>query len=81
MLDPDLTNQIIGVMFCLKQEKVAFMDDIEAMFYQVRIPPEHRSYLRFLWWKNRILMMILCLWRCVLKHLATLHHHHAVTTH
>lgn len=81
MLDPDLTNQIIGVMFCLRQEKVAFMDDIEAMFYQVRILPEDRIYLRFLWWKNRILMMILCLWRCVFKRLAALHHHHAVTIH
>ena len=28
------------------------MDEIETMFYQVRIPPEQRSYLMFLWWKN-----------------------------
>ena len=28
------------------------MDEIETMLYQVRIPPEQRSYLRFLWWKN-----------------------------
>ena len=28
------------------------MADIEAMFYKVRIPPEQRSYLKFLWLKN-----------------------------
>lgn len=22
------------------------------MFYQVRIPPKQRAYLKFLWWKN-----------------------------
>ena len=28
------------------------MADIEAMFYKVRVPPEQRSYLKFLWSKN-----------------------------
>ena len=26
------------------------MADIEAMFHQVRVTEEHRSFLRFLWW-------------------------------
>ena len=49
---PDLRNQIIGVLLQFQQERVAFMADIKAMFYQVRILPELRSYLKFLWWKN-----------------------------
>ena len=28
------------------------MADIESMFYQVRVPERHRSFLRFLWWDN-----------------------------
>ena len=28
------------------------MADIEAVLYQVRVPGEHRSFLRFLWWKD-----------------------------
>ena len=28
------------------------MADADAMFYQVRMPEEHRSFLRYLWWKG-----------------------------
>ena len=28
------------------------MTVIETMFYQVRVPGEHRSFLRLLWWKD-----------------------------
>ena len=45
---PDLTNAIVGVLTRFRQEPVAFMADIEAMFYQV----EQRDFLRFLWWPN-----------------------------
>ena len=31
---------------------MAFSADIKQMFYQVRVLPEHRDYLRYLWWKN-----------------------------
>ena len=50
MSRPDLTNQIVGVLLWFREEEVAFMADIEAMFYQVKIPPDQLSYLRFLWW-------------------------------
>ena len=36
-------------------EEVAFTSDIEAMFYQVRIPPAQRSFRKFLWRENGIL--------------------------
>ena len=28
------------------------MGDIEAMYHQVRIPSEHQTFLKFLWWPN-----------------------------
>ena len=49
---PDLTNLLLGVLIRFRREKVAFMADIEAMFHQVRVPPEQQSFLKFMWWPN-----------------------------
>ena len=49
---PDLTNSLVGVLTRFRQDPVAFMSDVEAMFHQVRVDPEDRSALRFLWWPN-----------------------------
>ena len=34
------------------EEEIAFMDDIESMFYQVHARPEYTSFLSFLWWSD-----------------------------
>ena len=47
---PDLTNTLFGVLMRFCQERIAIMADIEAMFYQVRVAEEDRTFLRFLWW-------------------------------
>ena len=47
---PDLTNNLEDVLIRLREESIAFMADIEAMFLQVGVPPEDRDFLRFLWW-------------------------------
>ena len=47
---PDLTNMLVGVICRFRKEPVAVICDIEQMFYQFRVSPEHRDYLRFLWW-------------------------------
>ena len=49
---PDLTNKLIGTLLRFRQDRVAVMGDIEAMFYQVKVAPECRDSLRFLWWKD-----------------------------
>ena len=49
---PDLTNNLTGVLCRFRREPVAVMCDIEAMFYQVKVPVQDRDYLRFLWWQN-----------------------------
>ena len=49
---PDLTNSLLGVLTRFRQEHVAVMADIEAIFHQVKVPDTDRSFLRFLWWPN-----------------------------
>ena len=41
----DLTNQLAGVLLPFKSEEVAFMGDIEAMFYQVEFLGNQRGFL------------------------------------
>ena len=48
----DLTNQLIGVLTRFRQEEVAVIADIEKMHVQILVADEHRSLLRFLWWKD-----------------------------
>ena len=49
---PDLTNQLVAVLIRFCQEQGSVIGDIESMFYQVWVSEEHRSLLRFLWWKD-----------------------------
>ena len=57
---PDLTNKLIGVLLWFRKESVAFMADIEAMYYQVRVPEDQRNFIRFLWWPDSNLDRSLC---------------------
>ena len=52
LLGPDLTNSLIRVLTRFRQDPVAFMSDMEAMFHQVCVNPEDRNALRFLWWPD-----------------------------
>ena len=49
---PDLSSSLVGVLNRFRQERVAFMSDLECMFYQVKVPNDQRDLLRFLWWTN-----------------------------
>ena len=49
---PNLTNSLLAVLLCFRQESVALSADIEAMFYQVHVPVKDRDCMRFLWWKD-----------------------------
>ena len=52
MQGPDLTNSLVGVLTRFREDPVAFMGDVEAMFYQVTVPPYQYDYLRFLRWPD-----------------------------
>ena len=45
---PDLTNQLIRVSIRFRVGPVAFMVDIQAMFYKLKVPEKQRSCLRSL---------------------------------
>ena len=47
---PDLSSSLFGVLVRFRQEQVAFVADLECMFYQVKVPLHQRDLLRFLWW-------------------------------
>jgi hypothetical protein len=49
---PDLTNQLVGVLFRFRKDSTAFMCDVEAMFHQFKVVEVHRNFLRFLWWED-----------------------------
>lgn len=49
---PDLTNSLLGVLICFRQDPVAIVADIKQMFHSFKDKKEHRDFLRFLWYKN-----------------------------
>jgi len=49
---PDLMNKLVGVLIRFRQEHIAIMADIEAMFCQVYVPRNDQDVLRFLWWPD-----------------------------
>ena len=42
---PDLTNSMLGVLCRFRQEKVAFLCDVDEKFFQFRVNEEHRDYI------------------------------------
>jgi hypothetical protein len=49
---PDLTNNLLGILFRFRKENIAICCDIEKMFFQFKVEPQHRDLLSFLWWPN-----------------------------
>lgn len=60
---PDLTNKLLGILLRFRQGQVAIMADIEAMFHQIKVTPQHRDALRFLWWTEGDLSRRPCVYR------------------
>ena len=52
---PDLMNSLAGVLIPFRREDVAAMSDVEQMFHSFHVSPEHRDFLRFLWFKENAL--------------------------
>ena len=50
MQGPTLMNSLVGVLIRFRLKRIALASDIEAMFHQVRVDPDDRNALKFLWW-------------------------------
>ena len=52
---PDVNSLLCNVLLRFRQCAVAYMADIKAMFYQVKVPEHQRRYMRFWWWLDQSL--------------------------
>ena len=41
LTDPDLLNNLVGVLVRFREQPVAVAGDLEAMFMQIKVPPKH----------------------------------------
>ena len=49
---PDLTNNLLGVLLCFRQDTVAIGADIGQMFHFFLVQEQHRDLLQFFWYKD-----------------------------
>lgn len=49
---PDLCNKLFHVLLRFRCHCHAVTSDVEAMYYQVKVPPHERDFLRFLWFND-----------------------------
>jgi hypothetical protein len=47
-------NEHLPVLVYLRQDRIAYAADIEAMFHQTRVISKDTDALRFLWWSDSI---------------------------
>lgn len=47
---PNLASSLVGDLMQFRQETVAVMADVQAMFHQIKVDEQHLGFLRFLWW-------------------------------
>ena len=45
---PDILNSLIGILMRFRQEKIAVVGDVEAMYHRVKVYKEDEEFLRFL---------------------------------
>ena len=49
---PDSNHELRGLLQNVREQRVALMADIEAMFSNYKVSPSDRDLLRFFWWEN-----------------------------
>ncbi|XP_067945305.1 uncharacterized protein [Watersipora subatra] len=46
---PDQMNNLVGILLRFRQNTIALSCDVQKMFHNFIVAPEHRDFLRFLW--------------------------------
>jgi hypothetical protein len=49
---PTVMNELVAVVHRFRQYYYAVTGDVKEMFLQVRVPPEEKDYLRFMWYEE-----------------------------
>ena len=49
---PDFNNEMRGVVYRFREEKIGVIADIEGMFNAFVVPPSDRDFLRFYWYRD-----------------------------
>ena len=49
---PGTLNSLLGILLRSRRNNVAVACDIEQIFYNFYVNPEHQNLLRFLWFEN-----------------------------
>ena len=50
--EPDLNNEMRGVLLRFREKPIAFSSDVEAMFNNFSVPKTERNFLRFFWYRG-----------------------------
>ena len=48
----DLTNKLVGVLMRFREEPIALIADVEAMYHQIKVQPDDVDALRSLWYPD-----------------------------
>lgn len=60
---PDMMNGLVSVVSRFRKEETAVPCDVEQVFHNFYVNPEHRDFLRFLWFKDNDLNGQICEYR------------------
>ena len=60
---PDMMNGLVSVVSRFRKEETAVTCDVEQVFHNFYVNPEHRDFLRFLWFKDNDLNGQICEYR------------------
>ena len=52
LTEPDLLNNLFGVLTCFRKVKVTLAANIGSMYHQVLVDSQDQKYLKFLWWPS-----------------------------
>ena len=47
---PDLTKSLFGILCSFRKEAIAFMGDVQKIFFRFKVDRSFRAYLRILWY-------------------------------
>ena len=60
---PDFNNELRGILYRFREQKIAVISDIESMFNNFLVPKSHQDYMRFYWYAGNDPSQPIVQWR------------------